>query len=111
MENIDLIVLTAVIVVAFIVFVVTCFQEYMKMEKTPYTYKKERGVGREALFNILVKVLEEKGEKEGSKVLERVIADMEYEGIYFKEEDISRLREELTCEYSGLPSVKAYERN
>ena len=42
------------------------------------------------------------------------IADMESDGMYFSEEVKEKLekeREELFCEYSGLPSPKAYETN
>jgi len=41
-----------------------------------------------------------------------ILADMEIDGIYFSEqikEQLEKQREELYCEYSGLPSVKAYE--
>ncbi len=38
---------------------------------------------------------------------------MESDGIYFPEEvkeELRKHREELHCEYSGLPSVKAYQK-
>jgi len=37
---------------------------------------------------------------------------MESDGIYFPEkvkDDLQKKREELYCEYSGLPSPKSYE--
>jgi len=40
------------------------------------------------------------------------LSDMESDGVYFPEEikiKLKELKEELTCEYSGLPSVKFYE--
>jgi hypothetical protein len=43
--------------------------------------------------------------------MHRTMADMESDGIYFPEEvkeEMKRQREELYCEYSGLPSVLAY---
>jgi hypothetical protein len=47
------------------------------------------------------------------KAMFRTIADMESDGVYF-DDDIKRMiiekKEELYCEYSGLPSVKAYEK-
>lgn len=42
----------------------------------------------------------------------RNIADMDSGGVYFDDntkEELVKQREELHCEYSGLPSVKAYE--
>ena len=46
------------------------------------------------------------------KAMQRNIADMESDGVYFDEtikEIMQKQREELHCEYSGLPSPKAYE--
>jgi hypothetical protein len=37
---------------------------------------------------------------------------MESEGIYFSQDvkdELKKKREELVCNYSGLPSVKSYE--
>jgi hypothetical protein len=41
-----------------------------------------------------------------------ILADMESDGIYFSKDtkvELEKQREELYCEYSGLPSPKAYE--
>ena len=41
-----------------------------------------------------------------------ILADMESNGVYFSDEikeELEKQREELLCEYSGLPSVKAYQ--
>jgi D-ribose pyranose/furanose isomerase RbsD len=46
-------------------------------------------------------------------VVKRVISDMESDGVYFSEdikEKLSEYRDELNCEYSGLPSVKSYDK-
>jgi len=46
--------------------------------------------------------------------MHRTISDMESEGIYFPEdvkEELKRQRDELHCEYSGLPSVQSYMKN
>jgi hypothetical protein len=43
--------------------------------------------------------------------IKRTMADMESDGVYFSPEDkkaLEQKRKEMTCEYSGLPSVKAY---
>ncbi len=37
---------------------------------------------------------------------------MESDGVYFSEDvkqELEKKREEMMCEYSGLPSVKSYE--
>jgi hypothetical protein len=44
--------------------------------------------------------------------MDKTIADMESDGIYFPQEvkeKMKEYREELHCEYSGLPSPKSYE--
>jgi hypothetical protein len=41
-----------------------------------------------------------------------VLSDMESDGVYFPEHiktELEKQREELLCEYSGLPSPKAYD--
>lgn len=46
------------------------------------------------------------------KVMKKNIADMESNGVYF-DDDVKEIlkskRDELYCEYSGLPSVMAYQ--
>ena len=40
----------------------------------------------------------------------RPISDMDINGVYFDENDLLLIGDEsLFCNYSGLPSVKAYE--
>ena len=42
------------------------------------------------------------------------ISDMESNGVYFSDEvkeDLKKIREDLVCHYSGLPSVESYDRN
>jgi hypothetical protein len=49
--------------------------------------------------------------KEIIKTLERNISDMETDGVYFSDDVIEKIqkeKEDLYCEYSGLPSVKSY---
>jgi hypothetical protein len=48
------------------------------------------------------------------KAMSRTIADMENGGIYFPTEvkqELEKQRDELYCEYSDLPSPKAYSHN
>ena len=59
------------------------------------------------------KVTEKKSSnKKKLKKINRTIADMESDGIYFSQDvkdELKKKREELLCNYSGLPSVKSYE--
>lgn len=51
-------------------------------------------------------------DKYEKKAMIRTISDMESDGVYFSDdvkEQLKKQRQELLCEYSGLPSVKAYE--
>lgn len=48
------------------------------------------------------------------KKIVRTISDMESDGIYFSQEikdELKKQREDLLCHYSGLPSLKSYEKN
>jgi len=79
----------------------------------------EKKYGREALFVLMARLFDDqkvpKKDKEVIyKAMHRTIADMESDGIYFSEdakEELKRHRDEAFCEYSGLPSVKAYDTN
>jgi Mor family transcriptional regulator len=88
------------------------------MEKNGYQYDPNaKKYGREALFVMMQRLFDEetitkKEKKIAYKAMYRTISDMESDGIYFPEEikeQLKEYREELFCEYSGLPSVKAYE--
>jgi Zn-dependent oligopeptidase len=116
MGNIEIVILSIVVMVAFLIFIITTFKEISKMEKEPYQYKKPV-FGRDALFYILEnffndKSLSETDKKSLLKTIDRTISDMESDGMYFPEEikdKLEKQREELYCEYSGLPSPKAYD--
>jgi len=118
MDNIEIVILSIVVMVAFLIFIITTFKEISKMEKEPYQYKKPV-FGRDALFYILEnffndKSLSETDKKSLLKTIDRTISDMESDGMYFPEEikdELEKQREELYCEYSGLPSPKSYENN
>ena len=61
--------------------------------------------------NILKTKISKKDKEIIYKAVNRTIADMESDGIYFPEEvkeQLKEYREEMHCEYSGLPSVKSY---
>jgi pyruvate/2-oxoacid:ferredoxin oxidoreductase beta subunit len=118
MENLDVILFSGAVAVAFIIFIVTCIREFSKMEKTEYKYdSKQSKYGRDAVYDMLERLFDDtKRPKEDKvklfKTIDRTISDMEFDGMYFSEEVKEKLekeREELFCEYSGLPSVKSYD--
>jgi hypothetical protein len=125
MENLDIIILTSVVSTLFIVFGIAMYKEFSRMDKEGYQYDPNaKKYGRDALLDIMARLFEDedvtkarkkisKKEKEiVYKAVARTISDMESDGIRFPDEirDIMKKnREEMHCEYSGLPSPKAYE--
>lgn len=118
MENLDIIILTTIISTLFLVFGILMYKEFTSMEKNGYQYDPNaKKYGRDALFVMMQRLFDEstipKKEKQMIyKSVKRTISDMESDGMYFPEEVKEKLkeyREELLCEYSGLPSPKAYE--
>jgi len=118
MENLDIIILTTIISTLFIVFGILMYKEFSHMEKNGYQYDPNaKKYGRDALFVMMQRLFDEKtvSKKEKKVVYQamfRTMADMESDGVYF-DEDVKRMiiekKQELHCEYSGLPSPKAYE--
>jgi hypothetical protein len=117
MENLDIIILTSIISTLFIVFGILMYKEFSNMEKNGYQYDpNSKKYGRDALFDMMARKARTKISKKDKEIIykavNRTIADMESDGIYFPEEvkeQLKEYREELHCEYSGLPSPKAYE--
>ena len=125
MENLDIIILTSVVSTLFIVFGILMYREFSNIEKNGYQYDPNaKKYGRDALFDMMARLFEDehvtKARKKISKkdkeivykAVARTISDMESDGMYFPEEVKEKLkeyREEMHCEYSGLPSPKAYE--
>lgn len=118
MENLDIIILTTIVATLFIVFFVAMYREFSRMATEGYKYDpNEKKYGRDALFVLAAKLFEDKKvptkDKEIIyKAVSRTISDMESDGIYFSKEakeELKKQREEAYCEYSGLPSPKAYE--
>jgi len=115
----EVIFLTTIVVTLFLVFGIATYREFNKMETDGYkSDPSAKKYGRDALFDIIQRLFDEKviPEKEKKVVYQsmfRTIADMESDGVYF-DDDIKRMiiekKEELYCEYSGLPSPKAYEK-
>ena len=120
MENLDVIILSAFVAIGFLIFIVGCFREFSKMGKEEYkSSTNSKKFGRDAIYDMMERMFDDtKQTKEDKakliKTLDRTIADMESDGMYFSDEVKEKLekeREELFCEYSGLPSPKAYETN
>ena len=116
MENLDLIILSSVVSILFIVFIVGIYQAVKEVDENSYKYEKEGGP-RVWLFNTMAKLFEDervtkKDKKIIYKAMHRTISDMESDGTYFPDavkEKLKEYREELHCEYSGLPSVMSYD--
>jgi hypothetical protein len=118
MENLDIIILTTIVSTLFLVFFILIYKEFSKMEKEEYTYNPNvKKYGRDAVFEIVARLFDDELTPKSQKVklfktIDRTIADMESDGMYFSEdikEKLEQEREELFCEYSGLPSPKSYE--
>ena len=118
MENLDIIILTSVISTLFLVFGILMYKELSNVDKNGYQYDPNaKKYGRDALFVFMQRLFDEdsipkKQKKKFHKTMDKTIADMESDGIYFPQEvkkKMKEYREELHCEYSGLPSPKSYE--
>lgn len=118
MENLDIIILSSILTTLFAVFLGLTIKELIK---TPTNNRPSEESGPRAnmikfigkLFDSPVVTDEDANQKIMMyKTIQRTIADMESDGVYFPEEikkELKKKRDELTCEYSGLPSVKSYE--
>ncbi|WP_373522736.1 hypothetical protein [Aquiflexum sp.] len=90
MENVDIIILTIMVVVSFVVFIATSLKEFNKMEEKPYEFEKASGFTRAALFNVLSSFFDddeipEKIREKFKSTIKRTISDMETDGMYFDE--------------------------
>jgi hypothetical protein len=118
MENLEIIVLTTIVSTLFLVFFILMYREFSKMEKEEYTYNPNvKRYGRDGIYNLLERLFDDETKSKSQKAklfktIDRTIADMESDGMYFSQdikEKLEKEREDLFCEYSGLPSPKAYE--
>ncbi len=118
MENLDIIILSTIVSTLFIVFGIVMYKEFKNAsDQSDDLYDNGpranmiRFVG--SMFDSEVTSKMTKKEKVAVyKAVKRTISDMESDGIYFPEDvkqKLEKQREEMMCEYSGLPSVKAYE--
>lgn len=120
MENLDIIILSSVVTTLFAVFIGLTIKELKKPEVN--IQPSEENGPRANMIKFVGSLFNEKAAKKMTvkerevvyKVVKRTIADMESDGVYFPKEikdELKKKREELTCEYSGLPSVKSYDIN
>jgi hypothetical protein len=116
MENLDITILTSVLAIAFLVFLIATYKEFRHMNVNPYESNK-RGEAIVQLNKLVDKIFADKSISKTEKkiiadVMDKTIADMETDGVYFSDEVRKALKtqsEELNCEYSGLPSPKSFE--
>jgi len=120
MENLDIIILTTVVSTLFLVFGILMYKEFSEVDKNGWKYDPNaKRYGREALFVLMQRLFEDdvtpkKEKRKFHRTVDKTMADMESDGIYFPEEVKEKMREyreELHCEYSGLPSPMAYEKS
>jgi hypothetical protein len=117
MENLDIIILTAVLSTLFIVFGIWTYRELSSFdEKTHNSVKNSNGGPRVNLMKFMQKLFDEditvKEKRVVYKVVKRTISDMESDGVYFSrdiKDKLKEYRDDLKCEYSGLSSVRAYD--
>ncbi len=86
----EILILTSIVIISFIVFGVVTYKEFTKVGKK-LTFNE-----REIIYN----------------AMNRTISDMESEGVYFSEEikeELKKRKEELICHYSDLPSVQSWK--
>lgn len=119
MENLDIIVMSSIVITLFAVFSVYTIRELIKISKDP---KPQTEMGPRAdMIRFVGKLFDSpvlNNEDANQKIMmyqtvQRTISDMESDGVYFSDEikkELKKRRDEITCEYSGLPSVSSYEK-
>ncbi|MEX2569513.1 MAG: hypothetical protein WD431_26465 [Cyclobacteriaceae bacterium] len=106
MENLDVIILTILVVISFVIFILTSVQEFIRMDKEPYKFEKASGFTRAALFDVLSSLLDddeipEKDRDKFKSTLKRTISDMETDGVYFDGEVKKSLKKDKSKRKSG----------
>lgn len=116
MENLDIIILTSILSTLFVVFGIWTYKELSRLPQNESKIGEEGGP-RVKLVKFMQRMFdgetEPKKKKKIYKSIKRTISDMESEGVYFSveiKEKLEEQRKELTCEYSGLSSVRAYQK-
>jgi hypothetical protein len=112
-----MIILTTILSTLFVVFGILTYREFRGISKDSITTNEKEGGPRVQLMKFMQGLFDTdvtiKEKKVIYSVVKRVISDMESDGVYFSEdikEKLSEYRDELNCEYSGLPSVKSYNK-
>jgi hypothetical protein len=112
----DIIILSLVISILFIITSIgpILFQEYSirKNEKQDLSFN-------DFLKNYFSFIKANKDLKPKEKIviykkMAETISDMESNGVYFSDDikdDLKKIRKDLVCHYSGLPSAKSYDRD
>jgi len=118
MENLDIIILTSVLSTLFLVFGILVCKEFFSSNENSYVDNMKNGGPRVQLMKFMQRLFDEDAPINEKKVIlkaiNRTISDMESDGVYFSKdvkEELKRQRDELNCEYSGLMSVKFYDKD
>jgi len=118
MENLDIIILSTIVSTLFIVFGIVMYKEFKNVDdQSDDLY--DNGP-RANMIRFIGSMFDSESTSKMTKkekvavynAVKRTMADMESDGVYFPEDvkkELERKREEMMCEYSGLPSVKSYE--
>jgi len=120
MENLEIIILSTIIVTLFATFIIVTYKELANAEHNPIP-SQETGP-RANMIKFIGRLFDESTTKKMTtrqkevyySSINKTISDMESDGVYFPEEIKEKLkekREELTCHYSNLPSVISYMDN
>jgi hypothetical protein len=118
MENLDIIILTSILSTLFVVFGIVIYKEFKNApEQSKDLYETSP---RANMIRFIGSIFDTESTSKMTKkekvavynAVKRTISDMESDGVYFSEDvkrELEKKKEEMMCEYSGLPSVKAYE--
>jgi len=117
MENLEIIILSTIVITLFIVFGFVTIKEFRNIDLN--SIPSEEAGPRANMVKFVGRLFDEEANKKRNPRqqamiyynVKRTIADMESDGVYFPEEVKDKLikkREELICNYSNLPSVMSY---
>ena len=118
MENLDIIILSTIVSTLFVVFGIVMYKELKNAsDQSDDLYETSP---RANMIRFIGSIFDSESTSKMTKkekvavynAVKRTMADMESDGVYFPEDvkkELERKREEMMCEYSGLPSVKSYE--